>query len=302
MARLCEGRVVAITGAGRGIGRAHALAFAEHGARLVVNDLGGALDGDGASAGPAHDVVAEIIAAGGEAVANTDDCADWEGGRNLVQTAVDTFGQLDVLVTNAGILRDKMLVSMGEDDWDAVMRVHLRGTFCASHWAAVHWRERSKAGETVDARLITTSSAAGLYGNIGQTNYSAAKAGIAAFTITAAAELGRYGVTCNALAPAARTRMTEALFAEIMKAPEEGFDAMAPENNSPIVVWLGSTESAAVTGRIFEAMGGTLGVAEGFRHGPVLRQDHAYDPTKLGPIVEKLLAEAATPTALLGAS
>jgi NAD(P)-dependent dehydrogenase (short-subunit alcohol dehydrogenase family) len=302
MARLCEGRVVAITGAGRGIGRAHALAFAEHGAKLIVNDLGGALDGDGASAGPAHDVVAEIVAAGGEAVANTDDCADWEGGRRLVEAAVENFGRLDVLVTNAGILRDKMLVSMTEDDWDAVMRVHLRGTFCAAHWAAVHWRERSKAGETIDARLITTSSAAGLYGNIGQTNYSAAKAGIAAFTTVAAAELGRYGVTANALAPAARTRMTEALFADIMKAPESGFDAMAPENNSPIVVWLGSTESAAVTGRVFEAMGGTLGVAEGYRHGPVLRQDHAYDPTRLGPIVEKLLAGAAEPTALLGAS
>jgi NAD(P)-dependent dehydrogenase (short-subunit alcohol dehydrogenase family) len=188
MARLCEGRVVAITGAGRGIGRAHALAFAEHGAKLIVNDLGGALDGDGASAGPAHDVVAEIVAAGGEAVANTDDCADWEGGRRLVDAAVENFGRLDVLVTNAGILRDKMLVSMTEDDWDAVMRVHLRGTFCAAHWAAVHWRERSKAGETIDARLITTSSAAGLYGNIGQTNYSAAKAGIAAFTTVAAAE------------------------------------------------------------------------------------------------------------------
>ena len=300
MPRLCEGRVVAITGAGRGLGRAHARCCAAHGARVVVNDLGGALDGDGASAGPAAQVVEEIRAAGGEAVPNTDDCADWEGARRLVQTAVDSFGRLDVLVVNAGVLRDRMLVNMTEHDWDAVVRVHLRGTFCPSHWAAVHWRERSKRGEAVDGRVICTSSAAGLYGNVGQANYAAAKAGIASFTTVAAAELARYGVTANAIAPAARTRMTETLFAEFMTAPREGFDAMAPENVSPLVAWLASTESAAVTGRVFESMGGRLGLAEGWRHGPVEIQGHAYDPTELGPVVARLLDEAAEPSALLG--
>ena len=290
-----------ITGAGRGIGRAHALALAAHGAKVIVNDLGGQLDGDGHSNAPAQEVVEEIKSAGGDAVDNDDDCADWEGAQRLVQTAIDNYGRLDVLVANAGILRDRTIANMTEDDWDAVMRVHLRGTFCTAHWAAVHWRERAKAGENVDGRLITTSSAAGLYGNIGQANYAAAKAGIAAFTRVAAAELERYGVTANAVAPAARTRMTETLFADVMKAPEDGFDAMAPENNSPIVVWLASSESAAVTGRVFEAMGGRLGVAEGYRHGPVLDQDHAFDPAELGPIVERLLADATEPTALLGA-
>ena len=302
MAGLLEGRVVAITGAGRGIGRAHALACASHGASVVVNDLGGQLDGDGVSAGPAGEVVDEIQRAGGDAVANNDDCADWEGAQRLVKTAIDNYGRLDVLVANAGILRDRMLVNMTVDDWDAVMRVHLRGTFCSAHWAAVHWRERSKGGEDVDARLITTSSAAGLYGNIGQANYAAAKAGIAAFTRTVAAELERYGVTANAVAPAARTRMTETLFADVMKAPAEGFDAMAPENNSPIIVWLASKESRPVTARIFETMGGQLGIAEGYRHGPVVKQEGPFDPTKLGPVVNQLLAEAARPTALLGAS
>ncbi|MFY9615292.1 MAG: SDR family oxidoreductase [Candidatus Dormiibacterota bacterium] len=302
MSGLLEGRVVAITGAGRGIGRAHALLCAEHGASVVVNDLGAQLDGGGTSAGPAGEVVDEIQRAGGDAVANNDDCADWEGAQRLVQTAIDNFGRLDVMVANAGILRDRMLVNMTIEDWDAVMRVHLRGTFCSAHWAAVHWRERSKGGEEVDARLITTSSAAGLYGNIGQANYSAAKAGIAAFTRTVAAELERYGVTANAVAPAARTRMTETLFADVMKPPEEGFDAMAPENNSPIIAWLASKESKGVTARIFETMGGQLGIAEGYRHGPVVKQDGPFDPTKLGGVVEQLLAEAAQPTALLGAS
>lgn len=301
MAGLLEGRVVAITGAGRGIGQAHALACAFHGASVVVNDLGSQLDGDGNSAGPAGEVVDEIQRAGGDAVANNDNCADWDGAQRLLQTAIDNYGRLDVLVANAGILRDRMLVNMTADDWDAVMRVHLRGTFCTAHWAAVHWRERSKGGEDVDARLITTSSAAGLYGNIGQANYSAAKAGIAAFTRTVAAELERYGVTANAVAPAARTRMTETLFADVMKPPEAGFDAMAPENNSPIIVWLASKESRPVTARIFETMGGQLGIAEGYHHGPVVKQQGPFDPTKLGPVVDQLLAEAAQPTALLGA-
>jgi NAD(P)-dependent dehydrogenase (short-subunit alcohol dehydrogenase family) len=303
MAGLCEGRTVVVTGAGRGIGRAHALLLAKHGARVVVNDIGGALDGEGQSATPAQEVVDQIVAAGGEAVANSDDCADFEGARRLVATAVERWGRLDVVVANAGILRDRMLVNMTEADWDAVMRVHLRGTFCVVHHAANHWRSRTKAGEQNDARVICTSSAAGLYGNVGQANYAAAKAGLAAFTTVCAAELERYGATANALAPAARTRMTEELFAGVMAKPQNGaFDAMAPENNSAIVVWLASTQSRHVTGRVFETMGGRLGVAEGWRHGPVHDQDHALDPDELGAIVAALLDLATAPTALLGAS
>jgi len=301
MTLLCEGRVAIVTGGGRGLGRAHAMALAAHGARVVVNDLGGEVDGTGGSSGPADAVVEEIVGAGGVAVASKDDCADWEGASRIVQTAIDAFGRLDVLVANAGILRDRMLVNMTADDWDAVIRVHLRGTFCTAHWAAVHWRERSKAGEALDARLICTSSAAGLYGNIGQANYATAKAGLVAFTNVASAELGRYGVTANAIAPAARTRMTEDLFPEAMRRPEHGFDVMAPENVSPVVVWLASAESKGVTGRVFEVMGGRLGVAEGWRHGPLLEHDGAFEPSEVGAAVEQLLAQAAEPTGLLGA-
>jgi len=301
MSRLCEGRVAVVTGGGRGLGRAHAVTLAAHGAKVVVNDLGGAVDGTGSSGGPARGVVDEIRSAGGEALVSTDDCAAWEGARRVVQAALDAFGRLDVLVANAGILRDRMLVTMAAEDWDAVIRVHLRGTFSTSHWAAVHWRERSKAGDAVDGRLICTSSAAGLYGNIGQANYAAAKAGIAAFTTVAAAELARYGVTANAIAPAARTRMTEDLFPDHMRRPERGFDAMAPENVSAVVAWLASPESRHVTGRVLEVMGGRLGVAEGWRHGPAVQQEGAFDPTNLGPLVDRLLAEAADPTPLLGA-
>src|SRR5215470_8026557 len=275
MSLLCEGRVAVVTGGGRGLGRAHAMAIAAYGARVVVNDLGGEVDGSGASSGPADAVVEEIVGAGGVAVASKDDCADWEGASRIVQTAIDAFGRLDVLVANAGILRDRMLVNMTADDWDGVTRVHLRGTFCTAHWAAVHWRERSKAGDTVDARLICISSAAGLYGNIGQANY--------------------------AIAPAARTRMTEHLFPDAMKRPEHGFDVMAPENVSPVVVWLASAESKGVTGRVFEVMGGRLGIAEGWRHGPVVQHDGAFAAAEVGSAVEKLLAEAAEPTGLLGA-
>jgi NAD(P)-dependent dehydrogenase (short-subunit alcohol dehydrogenase family) len=301
MTRLCEGRVAVVTGAGRGLGRTHAMALAAHGARVVVNDLGGEVDGRGASSGPAEAVVEEIQGAGGQAVASTDDCADWDGARRLVQTAVDAFGRLDVLVANAGILRDRMLVNMTAEDWDGVIRVHLRGTFCSAQRAAAHWRERSKAGDAVDGRLICTSSAAGLYGNIGQANYAAAKAGIAAFTTVAAAELGRYGVTVNAIAPAARTRMTEDLFPDAMRGPDQGFDAMAPDNVAPVVVWLASAGSRSVTGRVFQVMGGRLGVAEGWRHGPVIQREGAFDPLEVGAAVEQLLREAAEPTALLGA-
>ena len=208
---ICDGRIVVITGAGRGIGREHALEFASEGAKVVVNDLGAEIDGTGSSAGPAGEVVDEIRRMGGEAVANGDDVSDYEGAGRLIQTAIDTFGGLDVLVNNAGILRDRMLVNMTIEEWDAVIRVHLRGTFAPTRHAVEYWRNRTKAGETNDARVINTTSPSGIYGNVGQTNYGAAKAGIASLTIIAAMELGRYGVTVNAIAPAALTRMTENL-------------------------------------------------------------------------------------------
>src|SRR4051812_12361769 len=243
MSGICEGRVVIITGAGRGIGRGHALEFARQGAKVVVNDLGAEVDGSGGSTGPAGDVVDEIRAMGGDAVANGDDVSDWEGAQRLINTAVETFGRLDVLVNNAGILRDRMLVNMTVDEWDAVIKVHLRGTFAPSRWAAAYWRERTKAGGTNDAPTINTPPSSGIYGNAGQTNYGSAKAGIAAFTIIAAMELGRYGVTVNAIAPGALTRMTAGLNPD-REAPEPGeFNARDPENVAPLVVWLASPEA-----------------------------------------------------------
>jgi NAD(P)-dependent dehydrogenase (short-subunit alcohol dehydrogenase family) len=286
MARLCEGRVCIVTGAGRGIGREHSLMLAQHGAKVVVNDLGGSMEGEGASTGPAQEVVDEIVAAGGEAVANTDDVSDWEGARRLVDQAVGAFGRLDVLVNNAGILRDRMLVNMSEAEWDAVIKVHLKGTAGPSHWAAAHWRDRSKAGDEVDARIINTSSPSGIYGNPGQTNYGAAKAGIAAFTVIAALELGRYGATVNAIAPAALTRMTENL--GMGQASDEVKEQMGPRWIAPIVTWLASTEAAGVTGRVFDVSGRRLGVAEGWHIGPT--QAPVDDPTRIGPLVEQLLA------------
>ncbi len=297
--KLVEGRVVVVTGAGRGIGRAHALAFAAEGARVVVNDLGAALDGRGGEAGPAQQVVDEIRAAGGEAVANTDDVASWEGAASLVSTAVDAFGGLDVLVNNAGFLRDRMLVNLAEDEWDAVVRVHLKGHFAPLRHAAEYWRAEAKAGRTRAARVINTSSGAGLLGSVGQGNYSAAKAGILGLTTVAAAEFGRYGVTVNAIAPAARTRMTETTFD--MAAPDDGFDAMAPENVSPLVVWLGSVESSGVTGRVFEVDGGRVGLADGWRHGPQRDKGARWAPVELGPVVAELLAESAAPEPVYGA-
>ena len=239
---ICDGRIVVITGAGRGIGREHALEFASEGAKVVVNDLGAEIDGTGSSAGPAGEVVDEIRGMGGEAVANGDDVSDYEGAGRLIQTAIDTFGGLDILVNNAGILRDRMLVNMTIDEWDAVIRVHLRGTFAPTRHAAEYWRNRTKAGETNDARVINTTSPSGIYGNVGQTNYGAAKAGIASLTIIAAMELGRYGVTVNAIAPAALTRMTENLggFDEAAAKKPEQFDPLDPGNIAPLVVWLGS--------------------------------------------------------------
>lgn len=300
---ICTGRVVIVTGAGRGLGRAHALEFVRQGAKVVVNDLGVSRDGQGAAdEGPAHNVVAEIRALGGEAVASGADIATADGAAALVQTALDTFGRLDVLVNNAGFLRDRMLVNLGEDEWDAVMRVHLKGHFLPLKYAGAYWRAESKAGRPVDARIINTSSGAGLLGSVGQGNYSAAKAGIVGLTLVAAAELGRYGVTVNAIAPAARTRMTEQVFAATMAAPEPGaFDAMAPDNVSPLVVWLGSAESKDVTGRVFEVEGGKVCVMEGFRHGPSTDKGTRWDPAELGPVVTGLLADAAPPEPVYGA-
>lgn len=300
MSGIVEGRVVVVTGAGRGIGRAHALAFAAEGALVVVNDLGVSADGGGGSTGPAQDVVDEIMASGGKAVANTDDVADWAGAFRLVQQAIATFGRLDVLVNNAGFVRDRMLVNLGEDEWDAVVRVHLKGHFAPLRHAAAYWRAEAKAGRAPEARVVNTSSGAGLLGSVGQSNYAAAKAGIAGLTVTAAAELARYGVTVNAIAPAARTRMTETTFADAMTARAGVFDAMAPENVSPLVVWLGSAESAGITGRVFEVDGGRVSLATGWQHGPAEDKAARRLPAELGPVVARLIAAAPTPPPAYG--
>ena len=301
MSGICDGRVVVVTGAGRGLGRAHALAFAAEGARLVVNDLGVALDGAPGPDSPAGRVVDEIRAAGGEAVAHGGDIATPEGAASLVATALETYGRLDTLVNNAGFLRDRMLVNLDEDDWDAVLRVHLKGHFLPLKHAAAHWRAEARAGRTPAARIVNTSSGAGLLGSVGQGNYSAAKAGIVALTLVAAAELARYGVQVNAIAPAARTRMTERTFAQTMAAPESGFDAMAPGNVSPLVVWLGSAASAGVTGRVFEAEAGRITVMEGWRPGPTADKGARWSPAEAGEAVQKLLMEAEPPGAVYGA-
>ncbi|GAA2091497.1 SDR family oxidoreductase [Actinomadura alba] len=295
------GRVVIVTGGGRGIGREHALEFARQGARVVVNDLGVESDGNGGSGEVAESVAAQIRESGGEAVGNADDVAGWDGAAALVRAAVDAFGSLDVLVNNAGFVRDRMIVSMGEQDWDDVVRVHLKGHFAPLRHAAAYWRERSKRGEDVDARVINTSSGAGLLGSVGQVNYGAAKAGVAAVTLIAAAELARYGVTVNAIAPAARTRMTERVFADTMARPGAGFDTMHPANVSPLVVWLGSAESRHVTGRVFEVEGGVIGLATGWRHGPRVDKEARWEPSEIGAVVDGLLAEAPDPERVYGA-
>lgn len=288
MQRLCEGRVAIVTGAGRGIGREHALMLAEHGAKVVVNDLGGSRDGTGDDASPAQQVADEIVAVGGEAVANTENVADWAGAERMVQQAVETYGKLDVLVNNAGILRDRMLANMTEAEWDAVINVHLKGTFAPARHAAQHWRDRSKAGEEVNGRLINTTSVSGIYGNVGQTNYGAAKAGIASFSIISALELHRYGVTVNAIAPGALTRMTEDLGMGQLEGDEK--DRMDPRWIAPICTWLASEESNDVTGRVFEASGRTLAIANMWHRGPTV--DPIDDPSRLGPLVEQLMLEA----------
>jgi NAD(P)-dependent dehydrogenase (short-subunit alcohol dehydrogenase family) len=299
---ICDGRVVIVTGSGRGLGRAHALEFARQGAKVVVNDLGAELDGTGRSSGPAQEVVDQIVAGGGEAVVNGDDVADWDGAARLVQTAIDTFGGLDVLVNNAGFVRDRMVVSATEDEWDAVVRVHLKGHFCTSRHASAYWREQSKAGSAVDARIVNTSSGAGLLGSVGQAAYSAAKAGIATLTLIEAVELARYGVTANAIAPSARTRMTEGVFTDMMAPVESGFDAMDPANVSPLVVWLGSAESRDVTGRVFEVEGGVVSVADGWQHGPRVDKGARWSPAELGAVVRDLLDKAPPAAPVYGAS
>jgi NAD(P)-dependent dehydrogenase (short-subunit alcohol dehydrogenase family) len=301
MAGICEGRVVIVTGAGRGIGRSHALEFAAQGAKVVVNDLGALVDGTGADAGPANEVVSAITDMGGEAIANGEDVSDFEGAKRLIDAAIERFGRLDVLVNNAGILRDRMLINMTAEEWDAVIRVHLRGTFAPAHHAAVYWREKAKAGETNDARIINTSSSSGIYGNPGQTNYGAAKAGIAAFTIITAMELGRYGVTVNAIAPGAQTRMTENLRPDRPEVKPDEFDARSPDNVAPLVVWLGSTESAGVTGRVFNVAGGRISVAEGWHAGPGVDKGDRWDPAELGKVIPDLVEKAAPNAAMSGA-
>jgi NAD(P)-dependent dehydrogenase (short-subunit alcohol dehydrogenase family) len=292
MAQICEGRVVIVTGAGRGIGREHALELARRGAKVVVNDLGVTNSGEVSGQGPADEVVQAIRDMGGEAVANGADVADWREARELVRQAIDTFGKLDVVVNNAGFVRDRMFVSCSEDEWDAVIRVHLKGHFCVSRHAAAYWREQVKAGAEVDARIINTSSGAGVLGSVGQSSYSAAKAGIATLTLVQAAELRRYGVTANAICPIARTRMTESAFGDAMKKPHEGFDVNDPANVAPFVVWLASEESKDVTGRVWEVFGGTITVFDGYRREQSVDIGKRWDATEVGPAVRELLSKA----------
>ena len=288
--RLCEGRICIVTGGGRGIGREYALMLADHGAQVVVNDLGGDRTGGGPGTpghgvGPAQQVVDEITAAGGAAVPNTDDISSWAGAQALVDQAVEVFGGLDVVVNNAGILRDRMLVNMSEEEWDSVIRVHLKGTFAVARHAAAYWRDRTKAGESNDARIINTTSVSGIYGNMGQANYGAAKSGIAGLTIIAARELARYGVTVNAIAPGALTRMTEDLpISDDVKA------ALDPRWVAPVCVWLASKLSSDVTEQIIEVSGTNFAIAEGWHRGPTGAP--VADPTEVDSAIRKLLAEA----------
>ncbi|HEX4732343.1 MAG TPA: SDR family oxidoreductase [Solirubrobacterales bacterium] len=291
MSGIVEGRVAIVTGAGQGLGRAHARALAAAGAKVVVNDVGPA----------AEEVAAEIEAEGGAALACVADVADWGDSARLVASAIERFGGLDALVNNAGITRDRMLVSMTEQEWDDIARVNLKGHFCPLRHAGAYWREQSKAGAAVSARVINTSSGAGLLGSVGQGNYSAAKGAIATMTVVAAAEMGRYGVTVNALAPAARTPMTETVFAEQMAVPAEGFDAMDPANVSPLVVWLASESSGAVSGRVFEVEGGTIGVMDGWQFGPRATQERRWQPEEIGAAVADLIEEAPDPAPVYGA-
>lgn len=300
MAGILDGRVAIVTGAGRGLGREHALELARHGASVVVNDLGTTLDGAGDSVGPAHEVVDLIRSAGGQAVANGADIADFAQAGELVAQAIDTFGRLDILVNNAGFVRDRMLVNADEDEWDAVIRVHLKGHFAPLRHAAAHWRAEAKEGRAPVARVINTSSGAGLQGSVGQAAYSAAKGGIASLTLVAAQELGRYGIHVNAIAPSARTRMTEGPFAAAMAAPEQGFDRMDPANVSPIVAWLAS-EDCTITGRVLEVEGGRVCLEEGWRHGSTREVDRRWSAAEVGDAVRAMVAEGARPEPVYGA-
>lgn len=297
---ICDGRVVIITGAARGLGREYALAFAAEGASVVVNDIGTSLGGEGRDTSAADAVVAEITATGGQAIANYEDITDWDGAKRIVDAAVAAFGGLDVVVNNAGIVRDRMFVSATLDEWDATMHVHLRGHFCLSRHAVDYWRARQKAGDPVDARIINTTSGAGLQGSIAQAAYSTAKGGIAALTLVQAAELGRYGITANALAPSARTRMTEQAFAEKMATADQAFDTMDPANIAPTVVWLGSAQSAHVTGCVFELEGGKIMLEDGWREGPVIDAGARWAPANVGAAVTELLAARIAPRKVWG--
>ncbi len=289
MSGVCQDRVVIVTGAGAGLGRAYALGLAAEGAKVVVNDLGVGTHGEtGLSQGAAEKVVEEIRALGGQAVANTDDVADWEAGGRIVQTALDAFGDLHAVVNNAGFVRDRMFVSCTPDEWDAVLRVHLRGHFCTSRHAVDYWRSRQKAGHAVDARIVNTTSGAGLQGSVGQSAYSTAKGGIATLTLVQAAELARYGITANALAPNARTRMTATAFD---MTPEEGaFDVYAPENMAPLVAWLSSADSGDVTGQVFELKGGKVFLSQGWTDGPAEDNGARWEAGELGDVVRRLVA------------
>ena len=285
MARLCEGRIALVTGAARGVGREHALGLAKHGAKVVVNDLGAGVDGSGADTTPAQAVVDEIKELGGEAIVNGDDVSSWDGAKNMIDQTIDAFGTIDVVVNNAGILRDRMLVNMTEDEWDAVIQVHLKGTFAPSRHAAAYWRQRSKeTGEKVNARIINTSSTSGLYGNIGQTNYGAAKAGIAAFTIIAARELARIGVTVNAISPTAYTRMTD----NLREYTEEDIERRDPRWVSPTIVYLSSAEASDITGRVIQAGNGRVAVCEGWRRGAEI--DQLEDAEAIGPMIRDMIS------------
>lgn len=297
---LCDGRVVIVTGAGRGLGRAYALDLAREGAAVVVNDLGVGNAGEPTGESPAEQVVAEIRAAGGRAVANLDDVADWEAGRRIVRTALEAFGDLHAVVNNAGFVRDRMFVSATPEEWDAVMRVHLRGHFCASRHAVDHWRLRQKEGRPADARIVNTTSGAGLQGSIGQSAYSAAKGGIASLTLVQAAELGRYGITANAIAPSARTRMTEAAFGAAMSRREGDFDVFAPENTAPLITWLCSAESRAVTGQVFELVGSRLSLALGWSDGPAEERRERWPAAEIGRAVAAMLARRPAPKPVYG--
>jgi NAD(P)-dependent dehydrogenase (short-subunit alcohol dehydrogenase family) len=293
-----EGKVAIVTGAGRGIGREHALALAQAGAKVVVNDLGGSLAGEGTDATPAQSVVNEIVAAGGEAVASYDDVSDFGAAEHMIERAIDRYGRLDILVNNAGILRDRMLVNMTEEEWDAVIAVHLKGHFGPTRHAAAHWRERAKAGETLRARVINTSSPSGVFGNVGQANYGAAKAAIAGFTLIAAQELQRYGVTVNCIAPNARTRMTEETFGDLPP-PEDGFDPLDPANMAPLVVALAADEAQDITGQCFFVWGGSINVLRPWDAGELFAADSRWDADELLTQLRERFPDGAAPAGMV---